>query len=76
MYIISSTLGGWKYSKLRVPGHRCHEVEFIITKFMAYKSQVREQIPAELFQAVIEILVSGFHKLINSICNKEEWNNQ
>jgi hypothetical protein len=31
-----------------------------------------DEIPAELIQAGGEILLSGIHKLINSILNKEE----
>jgi hypothetical protein len=38
----------------------------------SYKSPGSDQIPAELIQAVGEILRSKIHKLINFICNKEK----
>jgi hypothetical protein len=37
-----------------------------------YKSPGSDQIPAGLYQAGGEILVSEIHKLITSICNIEE----
>jgi hypothetical protein len=41
-----------------------------------YKSAGSDQIPAELIQAGGKILLSEIHKLINSICNKEELSDQ
>jgi hypothetical protein len=38
-----------------------------------YKSPGNDQIPAELIQAGSETVQSEIHKLINSICNKEEF---
>jgi hypothetical protein len=37
-----------------------------------YKSPGSDQIPAELIQSGVEILLSEIHKLINSVWNKEE----
>jgi hypothetical protein len=37
-----------------------------------HKSPGSDEIPAELIQAVSEILLYAIHKLINSIWNKEE----
>jgi hypothetical protein len=42
------------------------------TKLKKYKSPGSDQIPAELYQAGGEILVSVIPKLITSIWNKEE----
>jgi hypothetical protein len=48
-------------------------VEISIAKFKKYKSPGSDQIPAELIQAGGEILLlPAFHKLINSVWNKEE----
>jgi hypothetical protein len=47
-------------------------VEIAIAKLKKYKSPGSDQIPAELIQAGGEILLSEIHKLINSVCNKEE----
>jgi hypothetical protein len=41
------------------------EVESIIAKLKKYKSPGSDQIPAELFQAGGEMLLSAIHKLIN-----------
>jgi hypothetical protein len=41
-------------------------------KLKKYKSPGSDQIPAELYQAGGETLVSVMHKLITSIWNKEE----
>jgi hypothetical protein len=53
-------------------------VEIAIAKLEKYKSPGSDQIPAELIQAGGETLLSVIHKLINSVCNKEElpdqWN--
>jgi hypothetical protein len=48
------------------------EVEISIAKLKNYKSPGSDQIPAELYQAEGETLVSVIHKLITSIWNKEE----
>jgi hypothetical protein len=48
------------------------EVEIAIAKSKKYKSPDSVQIPAELLQAGSEILLSAFHKLVNSVWNKEE----
>jgi hypothetical protein len=48
------------------------EVEISIAKLKNYKSSGSDQIPAELYQAGGETLVSVIHKLITSIWNKEE----
>jgi hypothetical protein len=55
-----------------VPGPSCLEVEIAIAKLKKYKSSGSYQIPAELIQAGGKILLSVFHKLINSAWNKEE----
>jgi hypothetical protein len=55
-----------------VPGPSRLEVEIAIAKLEKYKSPGSDQIPAELIQAGGEMLLSAVHKLINSVCNKEE----
>jgi hypothetical protein len=55
-----------------LPGPSHLEVEISIAKLKKYKSPSSEQIPAELYQAAGETLVSVIHKLINSIWNKKE----
>jgi hypothetical protein len=45
-------------------------------KLKKYKSPGSEQIPAELIQAGSEILLSPIHKLINSVWNTEDLNDQ
>jgi hypothetical protein len=55
-----------------VPGPSHLEVEIAIAKLKKYKSPGSDQIPAELIQARGEMLLSAFHKLINSTWNKEE----
>jgi hypothetical protein len=55
-----------------VPGPSHLEFEISIAKLKKYKSPGHDQIPAELYQAGGEILVSVIHKLITSIWNKEE----
>jgi hypothetical protein len=55
-----------------VPGPSRREVQIAIAKFKKYNSPGSDQIPAELIQAGGEILLSEIHKLINSLCNKEE----
>jgi hypothetical protein len=55
-----------------VPGSSRLEVEIAIAKLKEYKSPGSDQILAELIQAGGEILLSAFHKLINSVWNKKE----
>jgi hypothetical protein len=55
-----------------VPGPSRLEVETAIAKLKKYKSPGSNQIPAELFQAGGEILLSAIHKLINPVRNKGE----
>jgi hypothetical protein len=55
-----------------VPGPSHPEVEIAIPNLKKYKSACSDQIPAELIQAVGEILLSAIQKLINSVWNKEE----
>jgi hypothetical protein len=52
------------------------EVDIAIPKLKNYKSPGSDNIMAELFQARNETLLSVIHKLITSICNKEELPNQ
>jgi hypothetical protein len=59
-----------------VPGHSHHEVEISIATRKKYKCPGSDEIPAELYQAGGETLVSVIHKLISSIWNKEELSNQ
>jgi hypothetical protein len=59
---------------LHGPSHL--EVEIFIAKLKKYKSPGSNQIPAELYQAGGETLVSVIHKLITSIWNKEELTDQ
>jgi hypothetical protein len=53
-----------------VPGRSHLEVEIAIDKLKKYKSPGIDHIPAELYQAGGETLVSVIHKLITSIWNK------
>jgi hypothetical protein len=55
-----------------VPGPSHLEVGISISKLKKYKSPGSDQIPAVLYQAEGEILVSVIHRLITSIWNKEE----
>jgi prefoldin subunit 5 len=48
------------------------KVEIAIAKLKKYKSQGSDQNPAELIQGGGELLLSVIHKLINSVCHKEE----
>jgi hypothetical protein len=52
-----------------VPGPSLLEAEIATAKL---KSPGSDEILAELIQAAGEILLSAFHKLINSVWNKEE----
>jgi hypothetical protein len=52
------------------------EVEIATAKLEKYKSSGSDQILAELIQTGGEILLSGTHKHINSIWNKEELSEQ
>jgi hypothetical protein len=54
-----------------VPGPSHLEIDISIAKLKNYKSPGSDHIPAELYQAGGEILVSVIHKLITSIWNKE-----
>jgi hypothetical protein len=51
-----------------VPGRSHLYVEIAIAKLKKYKSPGSDQIPAELYPARGEILVSVIHKLIISVC--------
>jgi hypothetical protein len=55
-----------------VPGPSHLWVEISIAKLKKYICPGSDQIPAELYQAGSETLVSVIHKPINSIWNKEE----
>jgi hypothetical protein len=55
-----------------VPGPSRLEAEIAIAKVKKYNSPGSDQIPAELIQAESETLLSEFHKLLNSVWNKEE----
>jgi hypothetical protein len=55
-----------------VPEPSLVEVEIPIGKLKNYKSPDNDQIPAELIKAGSETLYSEIHRLICSICNKEE----
>jgi hypothetical protein len=59
-------------AELLVPGPSRLEVQIAISNLKKYKSPGSDQIPAELIQAVGEMLLSARHKPINSIWNKEE----
>jgi hypothetical protein len=50
----------------------CLEVEIAIAKLKKYKSPGSDEIPAEVIEAGSEVLLSAIHKLINSVCNREE----
>jgi hypothetical protein len=54
-----------------VPGPSHIEVDISIAKLKNYTSPGSDQILAELIQVGGEMLVSGIHKIINSIWNKE-----
>jgi hypothetical protein len=56
-----------------VPGPSYLEVEIAIAELRKYKPLGNDQIPAELYQAGGETLVSAIHKLINSNWKKEEF---
>jgi hypothetical protein len=55
-----------------VPGPSYLEVQISIATLKNYKSPGSDQIPAELYQAGGETLVSVIHKIITSVGNKEE----
>jgi hypothetical protein len=50
-----------------LPGPSHLEIEISIAKMKKYKSPGRDRIPAELYQAGGETLVSVIHKLINLV---------
>jgi hypothetical protein len=58
-------------SESLIPGSSYLEVEIAIEKLKKYKSPSSDQIPAELYQAGGETLVSVIHKPTTSIWNKE-----
>jgi hypothetical protein len=62
-------------AKPLVPGPSPLEVEIVTAKFKNYKSPDSDLIPAELFKAESEILLSQIHKLIHSTWNKNELHN-
>jgi hypothetical protein len=55
-----------------VPHPDPSEVEITVSNLKNNKSSDSDRIPAELIQAVGEILGSEIHELINSVWNKEE----
>jgi hypothetical protein len=55
-----------------IPGPNPLKVEMAISKLKKYKSPDRDQILTEVIQVGGETLLSSIHKLINSICNREE----
>jgi hypothetical protein len=55
-----------------LPERSCFGVEIAIDNLKSYKSPSINQIPAETVQAGGNTFCSEFHKLINSIRNKEE----
>jgi hypothetical protein len=59
-----------------VPGPSHLEIEMSIAKLKKYKSTGSDQIPAELYQAGGETLVSVIHNIITSIWNMEELHDQ
>jgi hypothetical protein len=59
-----------------LPGPSHLEVEISIAKLKKYKSPGSDQIPAELYQAGGETLVSVTHKLVTLIWNKEDMPDQ
>jgi hypothetical protein len=63
-------------AELLVPDPSPFEAEIAIAKLERYKSQVSDQILAELIQAGGEILWSVIHRLSNSIWNKEKFTDQ
>jgi hypothetical protein len=55
-----------------VPEPKLVKVEIAIGNLKSYKSPATDQIPAELIKAVGGTLCSENHRLICSICNKED----
>jgi hypothetical protein len=55
-----------------VPDPSPFEVEIVTARLKRYETRGNDEISAELIQAGGEILWSEIHKLINSVCNKEE----
>jgi hypothetical protein len=55
-----------------VPEQSAFEVELAIEKLKSHKSPGTDQIPAELIKADGRTIRCAIHKLIISICNKEE----
>jgi hypothetical protein len=59
-------------TELLVPGPSRLQVEIAIPNLEKYKFIGSYEIPEELIKAGSEILLSVFHKLVNSVWNKEE----
>ena len=55
-----------------VPEPRAFEVEMAIEKLKSHKSPGIDQVPAKLIKARGQMICHEIHKLINSICKKEE----
>jgi hypothetical protein len=55
-----------------VPEPSAFELEMAIEKLKRQKSPSIDQIPTELIKAGGRTVCSEIHKLINSICNKDE----
>jgi hypothetical protein len=63
-------------TKPTVPYPSCFEVRTAIKTLKKYKSAGSDQIPAELIKAGGETLVSAIHKLIKTIWNEKELQNE
>jgi hypothetical protein len=61
-----------------VTDHKHFEPEIAITKLKKYQSAISDQNLVDIIQAGGEILRSGIHELMNSVCNEDElphqWN--
>jgi hypothetical protein len=55
-----------------VPEPCLFKFEIAITNLKRYESPGSVQVLEETIQAKGEILLSAIHKLVNSVCNKEE----
>jgi len=55
-----------------VPEPSAFEVELAIQKLKSHKSPGIDQIPAELIKSGGRTICCAIHKLIISVCNKEE----
>jgi hypothetical protein len=63
-------------AELSVPDPSPFEIEIAIANLEKYKLTGSDQIPAGLIQAGGETIRFEIHKLVNSICNKEELSDQ